>query len=283
MTDRQTDIALLLPLFNSREKFINKPEISPFLANYRYNLLNMLNLCQRILVGQRTRSEMKQIASLRLVFLALVGLMPLCIHSRPTEMDQKLQERTAALPLLLLLAYPSAVQQVGGSALLPGIPIRRPQDELSSQADEPAPPMKVQSDEPSMDKNAVIREQFIQGVLQGLQSMAAQGGPTVQPAVLADFLAQVNAARTTIAPSITPPPTVEKDAQLVNNDHDADYDYIDFNNGSRIKYDLDSNDQTSDSQYPNKILQPVAEEVSPAAASAAAAPHVLSPYLVLSR
>lgn len=200
-------------------------------------------------------------------------------------MDQKLQERTAALPLLLLLAYPSAVQQVGGTALLPGIPIRRPQDELSSQADEPALPIKIQSDEPSMDENAVIREQFIQGVLQGLQSMAAQGGPTVQPAVLADFLAQVNAARTTIAPRITPPPTVEKDAQLVNNDHDADYDYIDFNNGSRIKYDLDSNDQTSDSQYPNKILQPVAEEVSPAAAAAtaASAPLVLSPYLVLSR
>lgn len=222
---------------------------------------------------------MKQIASLRLGFLALVGLMPLGIHSRPTEMDQKLQERTAALPLLLLLAYPSAVQQVGGSALLPGIPIRRPQDELSSQADEPAKPMKVQSDEPSMDANALIREQFIQGVLQGLQSMAAQGGPTVQPAVLADFIAQVNAARTTVAPRITPPPTVEKDAQLVSNDHDADYDYIDFNNGSRIKYDLDNNGQANEPQYPNKILQPAAEEVSPAAA----APQVLAPYLVLSR
>lgn len=242
----------------------------------------MQNFWQRYLVGQRTRSAMKQTATLRLVLLALVGLFPLGIQSRPT------QERTAGLPLLLLLAYPSAVQQVGGGgALVPGIPIRRPQDELSTQADEPAKPTKVQSDEPAEDANAVIREQFIQGILQGLQSMAVQGGPTVQPAVLADLIAQVNAAaRTTVAPRITPPPpTVEKDAQLVNNEHDADYDYIDFKNGSRIKYDLDNNDPINDSQYPNKILQIAPEEATEeaSAAAVAAAPHVLSPYLVLSR
>lgn len=187
-------------------------------------------------------------------------------------MEQEQQERTAGLPLLLLLGYPGAVQQLAGGALLPGIPIRRPQDEVIGQADEPAHSAQVQSDEPAMDANAAIREQFIQGILQGLQSMTAQGGPTVQPAVLADFLAQVNAARTTVAPAITPPPSVEKDAQLANNnEHDADYDYIDFQNGSRIKYDLDNNDQTNDSQYPNKMLQ---------SAPAEAAPHVLAPYLV---
>ncbi|KAH8411000.1 hypothetical protein KR222_006072, partial [Zaprionus bogoriensis] len=202
---------------------------------------------------------------MRLLPLLLLVLCP-CLqlaHGRPLEQQQ--QERTAGLPLLLLLGYPSLLQQqVGGSAILPGIPIRRPHDELSPLADELAKPPKVQSDEPQMDAmdatdaNALIREQFIQGVLQGLQTMAsAQGGPTVQPAVLADFLAQVqNAARTTVAPpGITPPP-VEKDAQLVNNnEHDADYDYIDFKNGSRIKYELDSGQLTNNVQYPNKILQ----------------------------
>lgn len=161
------------------------------------------------------------------------------------------KQRTA-LPLLFLLSYP---QLNPGGVILPGIPIRRPQDELlvtqkpmSQLSDEL--PQNLQND----DANSMIREQFIQGILQGLQSMSSNGGATLNPAVLADFLEQVNAVATTVAPKITPPPTVEKDAQVID-DNEADYDYIDFKNGSRIKYDLDNDQQSSDDvEYPNKIL-----------------------------
>ncbi|EDW02447.1 GH19885 [Drosophila grimshawi] len=91
------------------------------------------------------------------------------------------------------------------------------------------------------DANDQIREQFIQGVLQGLQSMSGPG-PTIQPAVLADFLQQAMASETT---STQP---VQKLAHRPisdesSNDNDPDYDYIDFKNGSRIQYELDNDQQ----------------------------------------
>ncbi|KAL7735332.1 hypothetical protein ACLKA6_015720 [Drosophila palustris] len=164
------------------------------------------------------------------------------------------KERTA-LPLLFLLTLPQLGPQVG---FLPGIPIRRPQDELTTTTTTMNKPTQLSDELPQSGQNDLIREQFIQGVLQGLQSMGGNGAATIQPAVLADFLEQLSAGvSTTVAPKITPP-TVEKEAQAIDdNDNEADYDYIDFKNGSRIKYDLDSDRQsTSDNvpQFPNKIL-----------------------------
>ncbi|XP_017835418.1 uncharacterized protein LOC108594790 [Drosophila busckii] len=174
-----------------------------------------------------------------------------------------LQQQRTKLPLLLLLAYPGALQQVGlGAAVLPGIPIRRPHDELTTRTTRPS---QVAADEPTAsgqnaaaadDANSLIREQFIQGVLQGLQSMSSNGAAAIQPAVLADFLQQANAFTTTRAPRITSP-TNKKAALLA--DPDPDYDYIDFKSGARIQYDLlgDQPQSPNVTQYPNKKLQPL--------------------------
>ncbi|KAH8280450.1 hypothetical protein KR018_007492 [Drosophila ironensis] len=181
---------------------------------------------------------------LALCFVAVISIRP-CTGSLDAD-DEK--SRTA-LPWLLLLAYPGAVPQIG--APLPGIPVRRPQDEVpvrrpQNEAVVSGGNMKLpQSDESSstLQINNAVREQFLQGVLQGLQPAGVGGtGPTISPAALADFLAQATT-------STTPKSVVEKDAG-----NDEDYDYIDFKNGSRIKYDLD--------EPVNKILQPTTKRPS---------------------
>ncbi|XP_068144128.1 uncharacterized protein [Drosophila tropicalis] len=138
------------------------------------------------------------------------------------------KERTAPLPWLYWLAYPAAVQQVG--APLPGIPIRRPQREELTTSTTTSRPLQ---DAMETIDNSFIREQFLQGIIQGLQQSAS---PTIQPEVLADFLSQATATTTT---STTEKSIIEKDAHENENDNDDDYDYIDFKNGSRIKYELD--------------------------------------------
>lgn len=168
--------------------------------------------------------------------LAVTSLRP---GAGALNSDQE-QMRTA-LPWLLLLAYPGALPQVG--APLPGIPVRRPLDETSPPASVSSSNIKLPlSDEAtnSQPTSDLVREQFLQGILQGLQQPGGAGSPTISPAVLADFIAQ--------ATTTTRKPAVEKDANGSGNDED--YDYIDFKNGSRIKYELDG-----DEQPVNKILQ----------------------------
>ncbi|KAM8711309.1 hypothetical protein ACLKA7_000449 [Drosophila subpalustris] len=187
--------------------------------------------------------------ALQLCFLAAICGFFSSVHSLPLNAAEA-QGRTA-LPLLFLLTLPQLGPQVG---LLPGIPIRRPQDELTTTTTT----TQLSDELPQSGQNDLIREQFIQGVLQGLQSMGGNGAATIRPAVLADFLEQLSAGvSTTVAPKVTPP-TVEKEAQAIeDNDNEADYDYIDFKNGSRIKYDLDGDRQSTPDyvpQFPNKIL-----------------------------
>ncbi|SPP73801.1 uncharacterized protein LOC117592494 [Drosophila guanche] len=163
-------------------------------------------------------------------------------QARARRLEASEHSRTVG-PWLYLLAYPAALQQVGGGAL-PGIPIRRPQDETPlSSANIQAPTL---SDEVPSGQNNVIREQFLQGILQGLQqSGGGASGATVSPALLADFLSQVPSLTNT---STTRQPAAEKDANKAGSDEN--YDYIDFQNGSRIKYDLDVEQKPV-----NKILQ----------------------------
>jgi len=215
----------------------------------------MQKLPERHLVGQRTHNAMNP----RALHLFLFLLALACVHSMPRNVAKSENKERTALPLLFLLSYPQA--NLGGG-ILPGVPIRRPHDELpitqkpteissmSSNAQlSDELPQSAQSDE----ANNLIREQFLQGILQGLQMMTNSGAPAINSAVLSDFLVQLNAVTTTEAPKITPP-TVEKEAQMIQG-NDADYDYIDFKNGSRIKYDLDNDQQSADDvDYPNKIL-----------------------------
>lgn len=174
--------------------------------------------------------------------IALICLLAAEIQSQPVLVY--IRERSDArttLPLLLLLSYRP---QVG--VPIP-IPIRRPLDEPTITRQPP-----VQSDEP-VDANAQIREQFLQGILQGLQS--TEGGVTVPPAVLADVLQQVQTTKTTTTTTTTraPKTMLEEVAKEPNsNDNDPDYDYIDFKNGSRIKYELDNDQQLNNSQFANK-------------------------------
>ncbi|XP_017051534.1 uncharacterized protein LOC108095107 [Drosophila ficusphila] len=150
--------------------------------------------------------------------LCFVAVISFRASAVPPEQDQI---RTA-LPWLYLLAYQGALSQV---------PIARPQDEASMKL--------TQSDE--MANSNLVREQFLQGILQGLQQPGTQSSaPTISPALLADIIAQ--------ATTTTKKPTVEKD--INGPDNDEDVDYIDFKNGSRIKYDLDEVEQPV-----NKILQ----------------------------
>ncbi|XP_017072777.1 uncharacterized protein LOC108109015 [Drosophila eugracilis] len=147
-------------------------------------------------------------------------------------------------PWLYVLAYPGAVPQV---------PIRRPQDETSSSINS-AIINQPQSDETSnvQQSSNLVREQFLQGVLQGLQHPGSgASAPTISPTLLADFIAQAQATTTTRKP------VVEKD--INGPDNDEDYDYIDFKNGSRIKYDLDDIEQPV-----NKILQQTTRRPAPA-------------------
>lgn len=176
------------------------------------------------------------------------------IQSGALSQDSGPENIRTALPLLYLLTYPGAVPQIG--APLPGIPIRRPQDEIpvrKPQGDTSASNgnMKLPlSDEAasSQQTNNIVREQFLQGILQGLQQPGPGSiSPTISPAVLADFLAQATT-------SSTRKPSVEKDAN--GSDNDEDYDYIDFKNGSRIKYDID--------EPVNKVLQPTSKPTSSA-------------------
>ncbi|XP_026840844.1 uncharacterized protein LOC6593191 [Drosophila persimilis] len=151
------------------------------------------------------------------------------------------QSRTAG-PWLYLLAYPTALQQVGGVGALPGIPIRRPQDETPLSSSTRAP---LLSEEEPSSQNILIREQFLQGILQGLQQSAGgASGNSISPALLADFLSQASITST----STTRSPSVEKYANEA--DSDENYDYIDFKNGSRIKFDLEVEQKPA-----NKIIQ----------------------------
>lgn len=166
-------------------------------------------------------------------FIALICLLAAEVQSQPVLVyTREMSDARTTLPWLLLLSYRPQVA-------VP-VPIRRPLDEPTITRQPP-----VQSDEP-VDANAQIREQFLQGLLQGLQS--TEGGVTVPPAVLADVLQKVQTT-TTRAPKTM----LEEEAKEPNsNDNDPDYDYIDFKNGSRIKYELDSDQQLNDSQYANK-------------------------------
>ncbi|XP_016946773.1 uncharacterized protein LOC108022399 [Drosophila biarmipes] len=160
------------------------------------------------------------------VFLGFVAL------TGATGVDFEQEKIRTALPWLYLLAYPGVISQV---------PILRPQDEIlaSTSSDIMKQPQSDEMGNPEQSSN-LVREQFIQGILQGLQQPGAQAGtPTISPAVLADFIAQVT--------TTTQKPAVEKDVN--GPDNDEDYDYIDFKNGSRIKYELDDVDQPV-----NKIL-----------------------------
>ncbi|XP_039484026.1 LOW QUALITY PROTEIN: uncharacterized protein LOC120446882 [Drosophila santomea] len=147
-----------------------------------------------------------------------------------SDVNTEQEQIRTALPWLYLLAL---------TAGRPQIPILRPQDE-SLAITNSAIMKQPQSDEilNSEQTNNEVREQFLQGILLGLQQ---PGSATISPAVLSDFIAQ---ATTTT----TRKPEVEKDAD--GGDTDEDVDYIDFKNGSRIKYDLDDAEQTV-----NKILQ----------------------------
>ncbi|XP_052842457.1 uncharacterized protein LOC128256242 [Drosophila gunungcola] len=168
---------------------------------------------------------MKQIGFL----LCLVVWTSIRVSAGPVSSEQE-QIRTA-LPWLLLLGYPGALAQV---------PVRRPQGETITGTNS-AIIRQPQSDEMvnSQQSSNLVREQFLQGILQGLQQSGDEAGaPTISPALLADFFAQ--------ATTTTRMPAVEKDL----NGNDEDYDYIDFKNGSRIKYDLDEFEQSV-----NKILQ----------------------------
>ncbi|XP_016992932.2 uncharacterized protein [Drosophila takahashii] len=160
----------------------------------------------------------------------LLCLVAVSSAGAPSADQEKIR---TALPWLYLLAYPG----VG-----PLAPIVRPQDEIFTTANS-AIMKQPQSDEgvSSQQSSNLVREQFLQGILQGLQQPGVPGAaPTISPALLADFIAQ--------ATTTTQKPPVEKDINAPDNDED--YDYIDFKNGSRIKYDLDDVEQPV-----NKILQ----------------------------
>uniref|UniRef100_A0A6P4EKJ7 Uncharacterized protein LOC108043071 n=1 Tax=Drosophila rhopaloa TaxID=1041015 RepID=A0A6P4EKJ7_DRORH len=170
---------------------------------------------------------MKQIVFL-LCLVAVTSIRAGAGHPTPEP-----EQIRTALPWLYLLAY---------SAAQPQVPIRRPQDETFTGTNS-AIMKQPQSDElaNSQQTSDLVREQFLQGILQGLQQSGAEASaPTISPALLADFIAQ--------ATTTTQKPAVEKD--LTGTDNDEDYDYIDFKNGSRIKYELDESEQPV-----NKILQ----------------------------
>jgi len=181
------------------------------------------HFAQTVLVQSGPRFDMQ----LTGFFLCLVAL------TKAAVVDFEQEKIRTALPWLYLLAYPGVISP---------IPIPRPQDETFTSINS-ATMMQPQSDEMANSEQSsnLVREQFIQGILQGLQQSGAQAGtPTISPAMLADFIAQVT--------TTTQKPSVEKDVNAPDNDED--YDYIDFKNGSRIKYDLDDVEQPV-----NKILQ----------------------------
>ncbi|KAH8358096.1 hypothetical protein KR084_002682 [Drosophila pseudotakahashii] len=160
----------------------------------------------------------------------LLCLVAVTSASGPSAEQERIR---TALPWLYLLAFP-------GVGPLP--PIVRPQDEVFASTNSAIMKQPL-SDEgvSSQQSSNLVREQFLQGILQGLQQPGASGAaPTISPALLADFIAQ--------ATTTTQKPHVEKDINAPDNDED--YDYIDFKNGSRIKYDLDNVEQPV-----NKILQ----------------------------
>ncbi|XP_017024964.1 uncharacterized protein [Drosophila kikkawai] len=172
------------------------------------------------------------------------------LRSGAAALDSKQEQMRTAIPWLLLLSYPGGLPQVG--APLPGIPVRRPLDETSQSSSNMKLPLsdETTNSQPASD---LVREQFLQGILQGLQQPGG-GASSPSAAMLADFIAQ--------ATTTTRKPAVEKDLKAPGNDED--YDYIDFKNGSRIKYDLDGAEQPV-----NKVLQqtttrpPVARPQSP--------------------
>ncbi|XP_020806838.1 uncharacterized protein LOC110182987 [Drosophila serrata] len=166
-----------------------------------------------------------------LCLLALTSL-----GSGATDLESKQEQMRTAIPWLLLLSYPGGLPQAG--APLPGIPIRRPLDELPPSSATMKLPLldETTNSQPASD---LVREQFLQGILQGLRQPGS-GATSPSAAMLADFIAQ--------ATTTTRKPAVEKDLNAPGNDED--YDYIDFKNGSRIKYDLDGAEQPV-----NKVLQ----------------------------
>ncbi|KMY95333.1 uncharacterized protein LOC27208064 [Drosophila simulans] len=166
---------------------------------------------------------------MKLIGFLLCSVVAASQLANASDVNSGQEQIRTAIPWLYLLAL---------SASQPQIPILRPQDETpaitnSANMKEPQADEIVSSDQ----TNNEVREQFLQGILLGLQQ---PGSPTISPAVLSDFIAQ--------ATTTTRKPAVEKDADGAENDEDVDY--IDFKNGSRIKYDLDDVEQPV-----NKILQ----------------------------
>ncbi|XP_032589937.1 uncharacterized protein LOC116804948 [Drosophila grimshawi] len=183
--------------------------------------------------------------------IAFVSCLLLEVNALRVNLEKESQQRTT-LPLLLLLSNPLALPLVTTGGLRPGVPLRRPQGGSTQDLGQVSSDVKQMDEVAGTDANDQIREQFIQGVLQGLQSMSGPG-PTIQPAVLADFLQQAMASETT---STQP---VQKLAHRPisdesSNDNDPDYDYIDFKNGSRIQYELDNDQQLNNTT----IQQPAA-------------------------
>ncbi|EDV55359.2 uncharacterized protein LOC6547642 [Drosophila erecta] len=167
----------------------------------------------------------------------LCSMAAASILANASDVNPEQEQTRTVLPWLYLL---------GLSAGQPQIPLLRPQDETPAIANS-AIITQPQSDEipNSEQSNNEVREQFLQGILLGLQQ---PGSATLSPAVLSDFIAQ--------ASTTTRKPAVEKDADGV--DTDEDVDYIDFKNGSRIKYDLDDVEQPA-----NKILQRTTNRPAP--------------------
>ncbi|KRJ99819.1 uncharacterized protein LOC26535132 [Drosophila yakuba] len=164
---------------------------------------------------------------MKLIGFLLCSVAAASIPANASDVNTEQEQIRTALPWLYLLAL---------TAGRPQIPILRPQDETLPITNT-AIMKQPQSDEilNSEQTNNEVREQFLQGILLGLQQ---PGSATVSPAVLSDFLAQATTTTT--------------------RNEDEDVDYIDFKNGSRIKYDLDDAEQPA-----NKILQRTTSRPAP--------------------
>ncbi|XP_062127653.1 uncharacterized protein LOC133840016 [Drosophila sulfurigaster albostrigata] len=92
-------------------------------------------------------------------------------------------------------------------------------------------------------QEALIRQQFLQSFV---QSLLANNAPNTMATILPDGPIDLDGQTDE---------TDELDSEAID-ENDGEYDYIDFNKGSRIKYDLDNNRQPVDYfRNPNKILR----------------------------
>ncbi|KAH8397306.1 hypothetical protein KR215_012147 [Drosophila sulfurigaster] len=153
--------------------------------------------------------------------IVALACLQLGVHSLPVK--KRKQETRSLLPLVFLVGSSKVNVNVANTDSTESA-LRRQQQQYDDTREQNLVADALSQNAAQIEE-ALIRQQFLQSLAESLSgNNLDNNGATISEAALLDLLAQ----------------SQNRGAIEVN---DGEYDYIDFNKGSRIKYDFVNNEQ----------------------------------------